>query len=62
MNELVTKQDFQTAISSLEARLEARIDTQTLRLTVRLGGIVGAGMGILAVAIGTMGCSFASTD
>jgi hypothetical protein len=55
MNELVTKQDFQTAISSLEARLEARIDTQTLRLTVRLGGIVAAGMGILAVAIGAMG-------
>jgi len=55
MTELVTKQDFQTAISSLEARMEARIDTQTLRLTVRLGGIVGAGMGILAVAIGAMG-------
>ncbi|MHB8270651.1 hypothetical protein [Bradyrhizobium sp.] len=54
MTELVTKQDFQTAISSLEARLEAKIDTQTLRLTVRLGGIVAAGFGILAVAIGTL--------
>jgi hypothetical protein len=61
MIELVTKQDLQTAINSLEARLGARIDalqaameTQTLRLTVRLGGIVAAGFGILAVAIGTL--------
>jgi hypothetical protein len=43
MTELVTKQDLQTAI-----------DTQTLRLTVRLGGIVAAGFGFLAVAIGTL--------
>jgi hypothetical protein len=55
MTELVTKQDFQTAISSLEARLEAKIETLTLRLTVRLGGIVVAGFGVLAVAIGAMG-------
>ncbi|MEA2943687.1 MAG: hypothetical protein QOD09_4216 [Bradyrhizobium sp.] len=43
MTELVTKQDLQTAI-----------ETQTLRLTVRLGGIVAAGVGFLAVAIGTL--------
>jgi hypothetical protein len=56
MIELVTKQDLQAAINSLEARLGARIDTlhaametQTLRLTVRLGGIVAAGIGILAL-------------
>ena len=56
MTELVTKQDLQAAINSLEARLEGRIDilqaameTQTLRLTVRLGGIVAAGIGILAL-------------
>jgi hypothetical protein len=54
MTELVTKQDFQTAINSLEARLEAKIDALTLRLTVRLGGIVTAGFGMLAVAIGIM--------
>jgi hypothetical protein len=61
MTELVTKQDLQTAINSLEARLAGRIDTlqaamdtQTLRLTVRLGGIVTAAFGILAVAIGTL--------
>jgi hypothetical protein len=60
MTELVTKQDLQVqlqvAIDPLRAAitaLEARIDTQTLRLTVRLGGIVVAGFGILAVAIGT---------
>jgi hypothetical protein len=38
MTELVTKQDLQTAI-----------DTQTLRLTVRLGGIVATGIGLLAL-------------
>src|SRR3954466_4164001 len=61
MTELVTKQDLiatklelQAAMNALEARLEAKIDTLTLRLTVRLGGIVTAGFGMMAVAIGTM--------
>jgi hypothetical protein len=45
---------LQAKIDTGEARLEAKIDTQTLRLTVRLGGIVAAGFGILAVAIGTL--------
>jgi hypothetical protein len=57
MTELVTKQDwlaFKQDLLALETRLEARIDTQTLRLTVRLGGIVAAGFGFLAVAIGTL--------
>ncbi|WP_375414931.1 hypothetical protein [uncultured Bradyrhizobium sp.] len=56
MIELVTRQDLQASINSLEARLagridtlQAAIDTQTLRLTVRLGGIVAAGIGILAL-------------
>jgi hypothetical protein len=58
---LATKQELQAAMNSLEARLGGRIDalqaameTQTLRLTVRLGGVVAAGFGILAVAIGTL--------
>ena len=63
MTELVTRQDLlavrqdlqetelrlKEAMNALEAKLEARIDTQTLRLTVRLGGIVAAGIGILAL-------------
>jgi hypothetical protein len=57
MTELVTKllavrQDLQATELRLKAAidaLEARIDTQTLRLTVRLGGIVAAGIGILAL-------------
>ena len=63
MTELVTRQDLlavrqdlqetelrlKEAMNALEARLEAKIDTQTLRLTVRLGGIVAAGIGILAL-------------
>jgi hypothetical protein len=43
MSELVTKQDLQTAIETL-----------TLRLTVRLGGIVAAGVGVLVAAIGIL--------
>lgn len=63
MTELVTKQDLlavrqdlhetelrlKEAMNALEAKLDIRIDTQTLRLTVRLGGIVAAGIGILAL-------------
>src|SRR3954462_11384059 len=51
-----TKLELQAAINALGARLDGRIDvlqevidTQTLRLTVRLGGIVVAGIGILAL-------------
>jgi hypothetical protein len=40
---------LEVRIDTVEARLEAKIDTQTLRLTVRLGGIVAAGIGILAL-------------
>jgi hypothetical protein len=43
ITELVTKQDLQTAIETL-----------TLRLTVRLGGIVAAGIGVLVAAIGIL--------
>jgi hypothetical protein len=44
--------ELRTEVGSLRTAinaLEARIDTQTLRLTVRLGGIVAAGIGILAL-------------
>ncbi len=41
MTEVVTKADLQSAR-----------DTLTLRLTVRLGGIVAAGVGVLAAGIG----------
>jgi hypothetical protein len=58
MPDLLTKQDLQatrldlqaeigtlrTAIDAFEARLAARIDAQTQRLTVRLGGILIAGL------------------
>lgn len=43
MTELVTKSDLETAI-----------DTLTLRLTVRLGGIVVAGVGVLVASIGVL--------
>ncbi|MCD0421584.1 hypothetical protein [Rhodopseudomonas sp. BR0M22] len=43
MTELVTKTDLQLAMETL-----------TLRLTVRLGGIVAAGFGILAAMVGVL--------
>jgi hypothetical protein len=45
MTELVTKQD----LAATKQELQAAVDTLTLRLTVRLGGIVAAGIGILAL-------------
>jgi hypothetical protein len=45
MTELVTKQD----LLATKLELQAAMDTLTLRLTVRLGGIVVAGIGILAL-------------
>jgi uncharacterized protein YlxW (UPF0749 family) len=58
MTDLLTKQDLQankldlqaeigtlrTAIDAFEARLAAKIDAQTQRLTVRLGSILIAGL------------------
>ena len=43
MAELVTRSDLQTAVQLLEAKIEA----QTLRLTVRLGGLLAPGIALL---------------
>jgi hypothetical protein len=43
MSVLVTRFDLQTAI-----------ETQTLRLTVRLGGIVMTGVGVIVACIGVL--------
>jgi hypothetical protein len=67
MTDLLTKQDLQatkldlqaeigtlpTAIDAFEARLAAKIDAQTERLTVRLGGILIAGL----IAAGLLLCA-----
>jgi hypothetical protein len=45
MTELVTKSD----LLATKSELQTAIDTQTLRLTVRLGGIMIAGIGALAL-------------
>jgi hypothetical protein len=41
-------QVLETKIGMFETRLEAKIDAQTPRLTVRLGGIMAAGIALLA--------------
>jgi hypothetical protein len=45
MTELVTKSD----LLATKSELQAAMDTLTLRLTVRLGGIMVAGIGALAL-------------
>jgi hypothetical protein len=54
MAELATRTDLQAAEARLERRivaLEGKIDTQTLRLTLRLGGLLAAGIAILATIL-----------
>jgi hypothetical protein len=47
MAELVTKSDLQQAI----ALLDQKIETQTLRLTVRLGVLMAAGIAVLGAVL-----------
>src|SRR5262245_5953350 len=43
-----TKSDLQAAVKLLETKIDAETEAQTLRLTVRLGGLIAAGIAILA--------------
>ena len=52
MAELVTKPDLQAVRSDLllvKSELQATMDTLALRLTIRLGSIMVAGLGALAL-------------
>lgn len=54
MIELATRHDLLAVRQDLQAteqRLQSAMDTLALRLTVRLGGIVAAGLGALAFLI-----------
>jgi hypothetical protein len=49
-----TRSELRSAVQRLEARIEAQgiqIEAQTLRLTVRLGGLLAAGIALLAAVI-----------
>jgi hypothetical protein len=48
---LATEQRLQTELRHTEQKLQSSIDTQTLRLTVRLGTIVVVGLGALAAIL-----------
>lgn len=50
MTELVTRSD----LLAVKSELQMAIDAQTLRLTVRLGGIVAVGVGMLAALMGVL--------
>uniref|UniRef100_Q07N48 DUF1640 domain-containing protein n=1 Tax=Rhodopseudomonas palustris (strain BisA53) TaxID=316055 RepID=Q07N48_RHOP5 len=51
---LAVRSDFKADLLALKAELLTVIETQTLRLTVRLGGIVAVGVGVLAAAVGVL--------
>jgi len=51
MNELVTKTDFRSGLDDLRRDLEARIENQSLRLTVRMGVMLAAGLTILGAVL-----------
>ena len=48
---LALKADLQTAISHLETKFDAKLDTLSLRLTVRLGVMLAAGIAILGAVM-----------
>jgi esterase/lipase superfamily enzyme len=47
MNELMTKEDFRVGIDELRRDLEAKLENLSLRLTVRMGIILAAGLTLL---------------
>jgi hypothetical protein len=51
MAELVTKPDLNAAVDRMSMRidaLESRMESMSLRMTVRLGGMLAAGIALLA--------------
>jgi len=50
MAELVTKLDLQTAIASLRQE----IDTQALRVTIRMGVMFAAGLSLMTALLGAL--------
>jgi hypothetical protein len=48
---LATKQELQTSIKTLETSIKTLEETLTLRLTVRLGVLIAAGIGALAAIL-----------
>ena len=47
MNELMTKEDFRVGIDELRRDLEAKLENLSLRLTVRMGIMLAAGLTLL---------------
>jgi hypothetical protein len=51
MNELMTKEDFRIGIDGLRRDLEAKIENLSLRLTVRMGIMLAAGLTLLGAVL-----------
>lgn len=46
MNELITKEDFRIGLDELRRDLDGKIENLSLRMTVRMGVILAAGLTI----------------
>lgn len=51
MNELVTKEDLRVGLDELRRDLHARMENLSLRLTVRMGVMLAAGLTLLGAVI-----------
>lgn len=54
ISNFATKEDLSREISALEQRLKAAIETLALRLMVRTGAMLAAGLALAVAAIGAM--------
>jgi hypothetical protein len=51
MNELITKEDFRAGLDGLRRDLEVKLENLALRLTVRMGVMLAAGLTLLGAVI-----------
>ncbi len=51
MNELMTREDFRAGIDELRRDLEAKIENLSLRLSVRMGIMLAAGLTLLGAVL-----------
>ena len=51
MNELITKEDFRIGLDDLRRELDEKLENLSLRLTVRMGVMLAAGLTILGAVL-----------
>ncbi|HEU0156262.1 MAG TPA: hypothetical protein VFQ82_09340, partial [Stellaceae bacterium] len=51
MNELITKEDLRTGLDELRRDLDGKIENLSLRMTVRMGVMLAAGLTLLGAVL-----------